>query len=488
MKKITAFILFKTDEQFIKSLQKSDFINKIFIVNPESAEITKHNKCKILNIDNVLCSEAIQIYAENITDEYALFLTEKMNVELRDFSLKRFIDIAEDLNAGMLYSDYQIKKNGDQINHPVIDYQKGSLRDDFNFGALQFYKSSVFKIAAENSNEKLKFAALYLLRLKISQQNGIARIPEYLYSVEANDIKKSEKNSFDYLDDENRQVQIEMEKAVTIHLKDINAYLIPSEYKKIYFSKNNFKYEASVIIPVKNREKTIASAIKSVLLQKTKFKFNIIIVDNHSTDKTTEIVQNLAENDNRIIHIIPERKDLGIGGCWNIGIHHKNCGQFAIQLDSDDIYSDYNTVQKIINGFYEQKCAMLIGTYQLTDFNLNEIPPGVIDHKEWTDENGRNNALRINGIGAPRAFYTPVLREIKFPNTSYGENYAVSLNISRIYKIGRIYDVLYLYRRWDNNSDADLDIKKQNEYNIYKDKIRTSELSARQNLLKKGSK
>lgn len=488
MRKITAFILFNTGEQFIKSLQKSDFINKIFIVNPESSEITKHKKCEILNVENVLGSEAIKIYAENMTDEYALLLSQKINVELQDFTLKRFTDIAEDSNAGMLYSDYQIKKSGDKINHPVIDYQKGSLRDDFDFGALQFYKSSVFKTAAENITEKFKFAALYLLRLKISQQNNITRIPEYLYSVEANDIKKSEKTGFDYLKDNNRLIQIEMEKAVTIHLKDINAYLQPSEYKKIYFSKNNFKYEASVIIPVKNREKTIESAIKSVLLQKTRFEFNIIIVDNHSTDKTTEIIKKLADNDNRIIHIIPERKDLGIGGCWNIGVHHKNCGQFAIQLDSDDIYSDYNTLQKIINGFYEQKCAMLVGTYQLTDFNLNEIPPGVIDHKEWTDENGRNNALRINGIGAPRAFYTPVLRKIKFPNTSYGENYAVSLNISRTYKIGRIYDVMYLYRRWDNNSDADLDIKKQNEYNMYKDKIRTSELSARQKLLMKDSK
>jgi glycosyltransferase involved in cell wall biosynthesis len=289
----------------------------------------------------------------------------------------------------------------------------------------------------------------------------------------------SEEKHFSYVDPKNREVQVEMEKAVTQHLKDINAFL-KSPFKEIEFDKaEKFEFEASVIIPVRNRVKTIGDAIDSVLKQKPKFKFNLIIVDNHSTDGTTELIKQKEKNTNIIIHVIPDRKDLGIGGCWNEAVHHPKCGRFALQLDSDDIYSDENTIQTIVDTFHTEKCAMVVGSYKLTDINLNEIPPGLIDHKEWTPDNGPNNALRINGLGAPRAFYTPVLREIKVPNVSYGEDYGVGITISRYYKIGRIYHAVYLCRRWEGNSDAKLDIVKMNNNNIYKDRLRTFELLAR---------
>lgn len=322
-----------------------------------------------------------------------------------------------------------------------------------------------------------QFAGLYDLRLKVSQQADLVHINEYLYSEIENSSNKGGGSHFDYVDPKNRGMQIEMEQACTDHLKKVGAYLAPN-FKKIEFNKADFEYEASVIIPVRNRIRTISDAIKSVLSQKTNFKFNLIVVDNYSTDGTTEAIDKFA-SDERLVHVIPENKELGIGGCWNAGVHNPKCGKFAVQLDSDDVYSGDDTLQKIVDAFYEQNCAMVVGTYKLTDFDMNEIPPGVIDHKEWTPDNGRNNALRINGLGAPRAFYTPVLREIKVPNTSYGEDYALGLNFSREYQIGRIYDVLYLCRRWDDNSDASLDIVKANVHNTYKDRIRTWELEAR---------
>ena len=322
-----------------------------------------------------------------------------------------------------------------------------------------------------------EFAGMYDLRLKASQAGSLVHINEYLYSEIENDSRKSGEKIFDYVDPKNRGVQIEMEAACTEHLKRVGGYLEP-KFTHIEFNEANFEFEASVIIPVYNRAKTVEDAVKSVLSQKTKFKFNLIIIDNHSTDGTTEII-NKYSSDERLVHLIPERKDLGIGGCWNYGVHSEKCGKFAIQLDSDDIYSDENTVQKIVDAFYEQNCAMVVGTYMMTNFNMEMIAPGIIDHKEWTPENGRNNALRINGLGAPRAFYTPVLRDIKVPNTSYGEDYALGLRFSRNFQIGRIYDVLYHCRRWDGNSDASLDIVKMNGHNTYKDRIRTWELEAR---------
>ena len=327
------------------------------------------------------------------------------------------------------------------------------------------------------------FAGFYDLRLKLSQKYPLVHINEYLYSEVENDTRKSGEKIFDYVDPKNRDRQIEMEEACTEHLQEIGGYLKP-EFQKIEFNTGNFPHEASVIIPVRNRIRTIRDAIRSVLSQKADFKFNLIIIDNHSTDGTTEAIDEFKD-DERLIHLIPERNDLGIGGCWNLGVHHPLCGKFAVQLDSDDVYAHDGTLQVMVNAFYEQNCAMVVGTYMMTDFDMNMIAPGIIDHKEWTPENGRNNALRINGLGAPRAFYTPILRELKVPNTSYGEDYALGLNFSRQYQIGRVYEVVYLCRRWDDNSDASLDIVKMNAHNLYKDRIRTWELQARIALNKK---
>jgi GT2 family glycosyltransferase len=377
----------------------------------------------------------------------------------------------------MVYADHYIVTNGTAKNNPVISYQQGSLRDDFNFGSVLIYNTSILKEAVAQMTADYQFAGLYDLRLKASQKASLVHINEYLYSEVEQDTRKSGEKIFDYVDPKNRAVQIEMEEACTQHLKAIGGYLAP-EFRQIEFNAGDFEFEASVIIPVRNRIRTIKDAIRSVLNQKTTFKFNLIVIDNYSTDGTSEAIDEFA-SDSRLIHLIPERKDLGIGGCWNAGVHHPMCGKFAVQLDSDDVYSDENTLQKMVNAFYEQNCAMVVGTYMMTDFDMNMIAPGIIDHKEWTPENGRNNALRINGLGAPRAFYTPVLREIKVPNTSYGEDYALGLNFSRHYQIGRVYDVVYMCRRWEDNSDASLDVVKMNGHNTYKDRIRTWELQAR---------
>ena len=305
-----------------------------------------------------------------------------------------------------------------------------------------------------------------------------------LYSRIELDAQKTGEKVFDYVDPRNRNVQIEMEHAATASLKEIGAYLKPN-FNAVAFDDDKhdsagFEFETSVIIPVRNRVRTIGDAVQSALKQNASFAFNVIVIDNHSTDGTTDLLRQIADKDARLIHHIPQAADLGIGGCWNEGVHHPRCGRFAVQLDSDDIYSGDDTLQQVVDLFRKEKCAMVVGSYRMTNFQLEEIPPGVIDHKEWTPDNGRNNALRINGLGAPRTFYTPILRKIKIPNVSYGEDYAVGLAISREYQIGRIYQPLYLCRRWEGNSDADLDIAKFNTFNAYKDKLRTLEILARQ--------
>ncbi len=416
-----------------------------------------------------------------ISGEYVALYTKAMALNIGMNAMERLTRCADDANAGMVYADYYEKKNGQMVAHPVIEYQSGSLRDDFNFGSLLVYKAEALKEAVEAMDADYKQAALYDLRLRVSQKYDLMHLPELLYTEVELDTRKSGEKMFDYVDPRNRDRQIEMELACTAHLKSIGGYLKP-EFKSIKFEEGNYPVEASVIIPVRNREKTIGDAIESVLKQKTDFPFNLIIVDNHSTDKTGEIIRSF--NDERLIHIVPNRDDLGIGGCWNVAVADERCGKFAIQLDSDDLYIDETVIERVVKAFYEQNCAMVVGSYQMVNFKLEEIPPGLIDHKEWTPDNGRNNALRINGLGAPRAFYTPVLRDVKVPNTSYGEDYALGLNISRQYQIGRIYDPLYLCRRWDDNSDASLDIAKMNAHNFYKDKIRTMELKARLQFVK----
>ena len=476
--KINCFIPYKkTNEvkETIKSLKNSELVANIFLLSDESIEKTED--CEVIHIDSLRSTATIKAIANKANTEYTLIYTKSSELNFGYFGLERMLQIAENSGAGMVYSDHYQVKDGKKTNTPVIAYQKGSLRDDFNFGSVLFYKSDTLKKAANEMTTEYKHAGLYDLRLKVSQYADLVHINEYLYTEIEQDNRKSGEKIFDYVDPKNRDIQIEMELACTEHLKKIGGYLKP-EFKKVNFEQQDFEYEASVIIPVRNRIKTIADAIQSVLNQKTNFKFNLIIVDNYSTDGTTEAIDKFA-SDKRLIHVIPENKDLGIGGCWNAGVFHPKCGKFAVQLDSDDVYSDENTLQKIVDAFYAQNCSMVIGSYMLTDFDKKPIPPGLIDHKEWTPENGRNNALRINGLGAPRAFYTPVLREIRVPNTSYGEDYALGLAFSREYQIGRIYDVLYLCRRWEDNSDASLDIVKMNGHNTYKDRIRTWELEAR---------
>lgn len=483
--KINCFIPFQSAEQAkntVISLKQSSLSNKIYLLTDNDTKDII-NGCETIGINSLRSTATIKKIAAKADTEYTLIYTKSADLRLGMFALDRMLQIIKDSDAGLVYADHYQVIGEEKRNNPLIAYQKGSLRDDFNFGSLILYKTSELKKAVDKMDKEYKFAGIYDLRLKVSQTANLVHINEYLYTEIENDTRKSGEKIFDYVDPKNRQVQIEMEEACTDHLKKTGGYLAPC-FKKVEFNKFDFEYEASVIIPVRNRIRTIGDAIKSVLDQKTNFKFNLIVIDNYSTDGTTEAIDKFA-SDNRLIHIIPENKELGIGGCWNAGVHHPKCGKFAIQLDSDDVYSDENTLQKIVDAFYEQNCAMVVGTYMLTDFDMKMIPPGIIDHKEWTPENGRNNALRINGLGAPRAFYTPVLREIKVPNTSYGEDYALGLHFSREYQIGRIYDVLYLCRRWDDNSDASLDIVKMNSHNTYKDRIRTWELEARIALNKK---
>lgn len=464
----------------IDGLRESALVNNIYLLATDAAA-TAVEGCTMVHIDALNSSDTMLKIAEAAKAPYTLLYTKYNNLVMGYFALDRFVRLAGDSKAGMMYADSYTVIEGKKSNAPVIDYQEGSLRDDFNFGSVLFFNTEVLKKAAAGIDVHYTAAGLYDLRLRLSRIAPIVHINEYLYSDVTVDNRKSGEKIFDYVDPKNRGVQIEMEKACTAHLKAVGGYLEP-KFDEIDFNKGNFEYEASVIIPVRNRIRTIRDAIRSVLSQKTDFPFNLIVIDNHSTDGTTEAIDEFKD-DPRLVHIVPQRDDLGIGGCWNAGVQHPKCGKFAVQLDSDDVYSDENTLAKMVAAFYEQKCAMVVGTYMLTDIDKNPIPPGVIDHKEWTPENGRNNALRINGLGAPRAFYTPVLREIHVPNTSYGEDYALGLSFSRHFQIGRVYDVVYLCRRWEDNSDAALDIVKMNNNNLYKDRIRTWELQARRALV-----
>ena len=485
MKTINCFIPFSSQAQVsetVKGLRACEHVKSIYLLATEKNQEAVEG-CELLPVTSLNASATLHAIADRSDADYTLLYTKYTTLELGYFALERMVRIADDSQAGMAYADSYHVTDGKQEKAPVIDYQYGSLRDDFNFGSLLLFNAAAFREAASRMTTDFQFAGLYDLRLKLSQKASLVHINEYLYSEVENDNRKSGEKIFDYVDPKNRGVQIEMEAACTEHLKAIGGYLEP-RFEKIAFDEGNFEYEASVIIPVRNRVRTIADAIESVLKQQTNFKFNLIIIDNHSTDGTTEAIDRFAA-DERVVHLIPERNDLGIGGCWNLGVHHPKCGKFAVQLDSDDVYKDEYTLQTMVNAFYEQNCGMVVGTYMMTDFHMNMIAPGIIDHKEWTPENGRNNALRINGLGAPRAFYTPLLRKVKVPNTSYGEDYALGLNISRRYQIGRVYNVVYLCRRWDDNSDASLSIEKMNANNLYKDRIRTWELQARVAMNKK---
>ena len=459
-----------------------------FVYLMVSAEYAEHHECpefcNWLAVDGLVSSATVTAIAECTESPYTLLFTRTDTVVLGQNATSLLLRTAEETGAAMVYSDY--------AHHPLIDYQEGSLRDDFDFGCLWMVRTELLKtllteIATRNEDPfsvpllpDYRYAGLYALRLYLSRKGTLFHLNESLYAMEDTDRRASGEKQFDYVNPRNREVQVEMEKAVTQHLGELHALVDTKSYAAPDFDEYDFPTEASVIIPVYNRVQTIGDAVRSALGQETTFPFNVIVVDNHSTDGTTEQIESLATGDS-LIHIIPERTDLGIGGCWNVAINDSRCGRFAVQLDSDDLYSSPHTLQRIVEAFHEQQAVMIVGSYRMCDFDLNTLPPGLIDHREWTDENGPNNALRINGLGAPRAFFTPILRQWQFPNTSYGEDYAMGLCLSRQYRIGRIFDELYLCRRWGGNSDAALSLERQNANNLYKDRLRTMELQARRN-------
>ena len=458
--------------QHINLLVSSDFASQHQV--PEG--------CTFVVIDRMESSNTVMSIAENTDADYLLLCTRMTSVRWGLYALERFLRTADDTGAVMVYSDHYSLEEGALTKHPAIDYQAGSLRDDFDFGSLWLIKSqALLDYVAQTDRVDYQYAGLYDLRLYLSRKGEIFHLNEYLYTEAELDTRKSGEKQFDYVNPRNREVQIEMERACTAHLEKVGAIVDTNFYRQPDFDEQDFACEASVVIPVFNREKTIADAVKSALSQKTNFPYNVIVVNNHSTDSTGEILDSI--DDERLIQIVPSRTDLGIGGCWNVAVNSDHCGKFAVQLDSDDLYSSPKTLQKIVDAFHEQKAAMIIGSYRMCDFDLNTLPPGLIDHKEWTEDNGCNNALRINGLGAPRAFFTPLVRQIQFPNTSYGEDYALGLAFSRRYRIGRIYDELYLCRRWGGNSDAALSVERVNANNLYKDRLRTMELKARQQML-----
>ena len=458
--------------QHINLLVSSDFASQHQV--PEG--------CTFVVIDRMESSNTVMSIAENTDADYLLLCTRMTSVRWGLYALERFLRTADDTGAVMVYSDHYSLEEGALTKHPAIDYQAGSLRDDFDFGSLWLIKSqALLDYVAQTDRVDYQYAGLYDLRLYLSRKGEIFHLNEYLYTEAELDTRKSGEKQFDYVNPRNREVQIEMERSCTAHLEKVGAIVDTNFYRQPDFDEQDFACEASVVIPVFNREKTIADAVKSALSQKTNFPYNVIVVNNHSTDSTGEILDSI--DDGRLIQIVPGRTDLGIGGCWNVAVNSDHCGKFAVQLDSDDLYSSPKTLQKIVDAFHEQKAAMIIGSYRMCDFDLNTLPPGLIDHKEWTEDNGCNNALRINGLGAPRAFFTPLVRQIQFPNTSYGEDYALGLAFSRRYRIGRIYDELYLCRRWGGNSDAALSVERVNANNLYKDRLRTMELKARQQML-----
>lgn len=489
--RIDCFLTLDTEVQssgLIHALEENGLVRHIYGLCPKGASIQLPPACRQLSVTEAFGTRTFTDIAAHCEAEYCLLYLQTFPLEPGYHALERMVRIADDTQAVMLYSDHYAVQEGERRTKPLTDYQKGSLRDDFDFGPLVLIRTDALKAYAQQDNlPEYRFAGWYDLRLFLSRQGKIFHLNEYLYTKTETDIRKSGEKNFDYVDPKNRDVQIEMEKACTEHLKHIGAYLAPEEFDEIDFRTENFPCEATVVIPVRNRVRTIEDAIQSVLSQETDFAFNLMVVDNRSTDGTTEAVKRYL-HDPRVVHIIPERTDLGIGGCWNTAVHHPACGRFVVQLDSDDLYSSPQTLQKIVDTFYREKAAMVIGSYRMTDFNLQTLPPGLIDHKEWTPDNGRNNALRINGLGAPRAFFTSILRKLQIPNTSYGEDYALGLCFSRYYRIGRIYEELYLCRRWEGNSDAALSVEKVNANNLYKDRLRTIEIEARKQLNARWSK
>ena len=462
-KPVTCFVPYHDDAQAadtVAALRRQAPVGDIFLLD-----------------EPIRSTAVIREIAARAQTPYTLLFTKYTSLDFILFSIERMIEVQRSTGAAMVYADRFFRKDGVDTPAPVIDCQLGSLRDDFDFGPVTLWRTDALQEAVSRMTTDYQFAGLYDLRLKVSQKGALEHINEFLYYDVETDTRKSGEKQFDYVDPKNRAVQIEMEAAVTDHLKAIGGYLAPA-FKRVDFGHDDFEFDASVIIPCRNRVRTIGDAIASALDQKTKYRYNVIVVDDNSTDGTVDVIKRF-QTDKKLIYIAQDPSYHAIGGNWNVALHHPSCGRFALQLDSDDLYSGPDTVEKFVNAFYEQQCAMVIGTYQMTDFQMNPLPPGIIDHREWTPENGRNNALRINGLGAPRGFWTPLLRTFNFPTTKYGEDYAVGLRICREYQIGRIYEPIYNCRRWEGNSDAALDIDLVNANNFYKDRIRTWELKAR---------
>lgn len=480
MKKINCFLPLATvrsSQSTIDELRNNEVVGDIVIMGSGYPEDALPEGCALLTSGLPNNSETLLSIIGNTQTEYTLIYTKNTPFKLGLFALQRLLDVMDSTQVPMVYSDYyHVDRNNERTAIPLIDCDSWFVRDDFNFGSLLIFRTSALECALQGM-PSLKYSALYRTLLLLSLNKPLLHIPEYLYSEMEEDIPSSREKQFDYVNPKNREVQAEMEQSFLECLKQKGAWLAP-QFKEIDLTEGSFDHEASVIIPVRNRKETIKDAIESVLKQKTKFPFNLIIIDNHSTDGTSEIITSYA-SDCRVVHLIPERTDLCIGGCWNYGVNDVHCGRFAVQLDSDDMYFDEHSLQIMVEAFYYQKCAMVVGSYLMTDFYLKEIPPGVIDHSEWTKDNGRNNLLRVNGLGAPRAFFTPLLRRFRLPDTSYGEDYAVGLRISREYRIGRVYDVVYCCRRWGKNTDSSLSIEQMNKHNRYKDAIRRMEIEAR---------
>lgn len=485
-KRISCFVPYADEAQAattVSELRTSDAVGEVWLLTADGT-LPPLPGCRLLPVQDFSSSETVRRMAQHADGDYALFYLKETHLSLGLFALERMVRIAEDSGAGLVYADHYRLSGGRRGEAPVIDYQPGSLRDDFDFGPLWLLRTDRLKEAAARLTTGYRYAGFYDLRLKLSQRAPLVHVNEYLYTEVEDDMRPSGERLFDYVDPRNRERQVEMEQACTEHLKEVGAYLAP-QFEEPDLDAGQFEYEASVIIPVRNRVRTIRDAIRSALNQETNFAYNVLVVDNHSNDGTTEAIEEFA-NDHRVVHLIPERSDLGIGGCWNLAVHHKACGRFAVQLDSDDLYKDSHTLSSLINAFYEQQCAMVVGAYLMTDFHLNVLPPGLIDHREWTTDNGHNNLLRVNGVGAPRAFYTPLLRQIQVPNVSYGEDYALALQFSRRYRIGRVYEPVYLCRRWEGNSDASPSRTLSNARNLYKDRLRTWEVQARIHLNRNG--
>ena len=426
----------------------------------------------------MLSTSRFQQLAREATGKHTLIHLSGAEVKLAPSGKRRLQQVAQMTGASIVYSDFL----EDGQPHPLIPWQLGAVRDDFDFGHVVLVDTEMFKRAAWEAPEQFRAAGWYDIRLRLTRLAPAVHIRESLYNINKVSAQQGEAQ-FNYVDPRNRESQLEMERAFTAHLKAIGAWIDPLKIKPIDTLKDPYAIEASVIIPVRNRVRTIRDAVTSALSQITDFEYNVIVVDNRSTDGTSEILAELAAKHPNLVIVNTSEIDyplLGIGGCWNLALTCGKCGRYAVQLDSDDVYSGPDSLQKIVNVFHAEGCAMVVGSYTLTDFDKNVIPPGLISHAEWTPENGRNNALRINGFGAPRAFYAPVARGLRFPDTCYGEDYAMGLAISRHHNIGRIYDSLYLCRRWEDNTDHALPFEKINANNYYKDSLRTMEIQARQ--------